>query len=188
MGKTLAGLAVLACAGLLSACSSDDATAGQTARPSAQAPATIEKKVGEEGAWGCESKDNTSCSVAFTVTSITPVPISDCSSSSDVPADSKIYKVAIDVQGHHPTPKPNEHIPPGYIVASDNWYALGSDGYTTKAQVMFGCGDYTPGPFYQHVEVGQKQRGTIIYAVPANSTDLQLRSQGGGAWEWKLPG
>lgn len=178
----------------MSACGSSDAPPAGSSRTQYEVATNqavagaqvIDKKIGEEGGWACPGEDNSACAVVFTVTSISAVPMAACSETSHVPRESKLYKVAMDVAGQHPTPEPNSHIPPGFVVASDNWYALGSDGYSTKAETAIGCGDYTPGPFYDFVNVGEKQRGTLIFAVPQNTTALQIRQTNGPTWQFQV--
>jgi hypothetical protein len=176
---------------VLASCSSQE-TAGTssttTVAASASAPQPIQKQVGQRAAAACagESIDDT-CALIFTVTAIDSVPSSDCSDYKPPTADERVIRVALDAQGLHPTPAPNSHIPPGYILSSDYWFALGADGYTTKVDVAIGCGEYTPGPFYTQTDVGQKLRGDILFKIPADSTTLELRPQPGLAWRWALP-
>ncbi|MFV8169825.1 hypothetical protein [Mycolicibacterium peregrinum] len=159
------------------------APAATRSAPQSAAPTTIQKRIGQTGGQECPEDNDESCKALFTVTAIESIPRSACSTP---PAEGvRIIRVGLDAIGQHPASDPND--PPGSGLASDNWYALGSDGYTTKAQVATGCGEYEPGPFYDWVNVGEKQRGTILFAIPNNSAKLQLRDDYGAAWEWALP-
>lgn len=180
----LAAATISACAG--SPEPSD--TTPTSAPPSTEQPSLYKKAVGQEGGWACVTRDNSTCSVAFTVTGLTAIPESQCNEYADHPEGTRLIEVSIDVRGQHPTPAPNAHIEPGFVVSSDNWYGLGSDGYSTKADIATACGDMEPGPFYHPVGVGQKARGSIIFAIPDNSTAIELHDPVyQGIWRWMLP-
>ena len=194
--RTISAVFLVPFVAALGACSSDTPDDGHTdsismqpssVSPSPAVPKTVQKAVGEEGGAYCLNKENSSCLASFTVTSIENVPRSQCIDIAPPPVDTRLVRVAIDVQGNRPLPSPNSHIAPGYVVSSDNWYGLTPDGYTTKAGVATGCGEFTPDPFYQPVNVGQKQRGDIIFYLPEDTEKLQLRDDDGAAWEWPLP-
>lgn len=197
MKKAIGAIGALLAVGCAAGCGTNADTDTTTSRvtstsaPASTAPETpdiLNKKVGQPAGWNCADASDESCSLAFTVTALDKVPSANCSDSAPPPAGSEIYRVAIDAQAYHPTPAPNATLPPGFVISSDNWYAIDADGYGTKADVAIGCGDFDPGPFYQPLSVGQKGRGTILFALPAGSRELELREQGTpGSWRWVLP-
>jgi len=161
-----------------------------SAGPALATPATITKSVGEPGAFYCppDKPGLASCSVQFTVTKIESVPRSSCDQNTQVPAENRVIRVAIDVQGRYPLPAPNSHLEPGYVVDWGNWVVLGRDGYTTKVETAIDCGSFEPGAFYKWAAAGEKKRGELVFSIPANSVKLQLRVSGSpNPLEWDLP-
>lgn len=191
---TIVALLAIGCAAGCGTNADTDTTASRTTSTTSatstapETPDVLNKKVGQSAGWNCADASDESCSLAFTVTALDKASSANCSDSAPPPAGSEIYRVAIDAQAYHPVPAPNASLPPGFVIASDNWYGISADGYGTKAVTAIGCGDYTPGPFYQWLNVGQKGRGTILFALPAGSQELELREQGTPAsWRWTLP-
>ncbi|RPA65831.1 hypothetical protein EF294_03585 [Gordonia oryzae] len=197
MKKAIGAIVVLLAIGCAAGCgtSSDSSTTAGRHSSSATSASTatetadvLNKAVGQSAGWNCADASDESCSLAFTVTALDRVPSANCSDSAPPPAGSEIYRLAIDAQAYHSTPAPNATLPPGFVISSDNWYAIDADGYGTKADVAIGCGDFDPGPFYRPLSVGQKGRGSILFALPAGSRELELREQGTpGTWRWALP-
>ncbi|MGU3293870.1 hypothetical protein [Williamsia sp. M5A3_1d] len=74
------------------------------------------------------------------------------------------------------------------LLLTQNWSVVGSDGFTsTDLDIDTSC-DFDAGPFYQAMMAGTKQRGDIVFQVPADATTLAL---GGPAvrrgWTWTIP-
>ena len=172
----VAGLALL-----LTACGGFSEKASSTESASA---ATLTKAVGEQAGNDCDPDDKGDCALDFSITAITPIDPSTCSEYLDVPEDSKLYRVEIDAEAKRPSA--NSDLAPGFLLITDNWSSLDSDGYTKKVVDAVSCGNEEAGAFYQPVEVGQKKRGTLVFALPENAVALQLTPQGGGVWEWDL--
>lgn len=191
-----AAAAVLAAGTLLVGCGSTantpsaSSSAGSSATETTSVPRFIPKRVGEPAGWNCPpDQPSSQCSLQFSITSLARIGDATCADAhnSSNPKPGTVYRVTMDVQGQKPTPPPNGHIQPGYVVTSQYWYALGPDGYTSKAETAIGCGNYTPGAFYDYTAVGEKSRGEILYAVPEGSSKLRLKNDSGGGWEWDLP-
>ncbi|GAB3132246.1 hypothetical protein GCM10027289_19910 [Tsukamurella serpentis] len=189
--KVEAAAAVLAVGAFAAGCGGAGISTAPSSPPSStsaagSAPRTIQKAVGASAAYGCTGSSPDSCMTRFVVTAVENVNPSACGAGSQK-GDTRLVRVSLDVQGMKPREYPNENLNPGHEVTSENWYALGADGYTTKAEVATWCPGYKPGPFYDPVAVGQKARGDIVFAVPASAHRIQVRTYDGRAWEWPLP-
>lgn len=146
---------------------------------------TLEKKVGETAGYSCEQSGK--CALDFKVTKMLRVDRSSCRSLvMSIPKDALLVRVAIDVKVNSVDAN---NLPAGSAVSSSNWYGYGTDEYTTKAEVAAGC-DYKAGAFHDTPAIGEKQRGEIVFALPANTTHLQLKPQqalNGPSWRWEIP-
>ena len=202
--RKLAPATILAAAVLaFTACSSDGepttesaltgplATQTSAAVPTLNPQAPIQKKVGEEAAWGCNADRLDDCAVEFTITSITGIDRDSCSEYvlDDVGADDRLVRVEIDVDSRGEYPGWGPSRPAADIIGTDNWSGVDDEDYTSRVDALgAGCGDLEPDLFYKPVPIGRKGRGSIVFAVPPESTRLALRGfdQSTG-WEWQLP-
>lgn len=182
----------LSAAAILLASGCATGTATENGSPTAAADAHwYTKEVGEDAGALCTSSDGDrrqNCSLVFRVTEITPVARTQCNEFAEIPADSMVVRVGLDAEGLREPQAPNQGSTPGYVVSASNWSGRNSDGFATDATIAAGCGEFNPGPFYDSTKVGQKSRGTILFAIPEDSIELELSAYGhAGGWRWPLP-
>lgn len=196
MKKFAWGISIATVAVLAAGCGSGSNTAdpGDTSNP-AEATTTstsgptanelLQKEVGQRAGWACQ--EGGACALTFTVTDIAAITHDECNSYTAPDEDKRLIKVSIDAFGSGETPAPNSGNPPGLVLLASGWNTVGSDGYSTDAEHAF-CLDIEGGPFDTPVDVGQKSRGEAVFAVPLNSTALELRDRVyGGGWTWEIP-
>ncbi|GAC60656.1 MULTISPECIES: hypothetical protein [Gordonia] len=180
----------------IAGCSSQDegspTTAAATPSASADVNKPVHKAVGEKAYWGCNAKSE-DCPLVFKVTEISPVDRSECSSYAldDLKPDDRLIRVKVDANAQAPMPGVTPRSSPAGVLISQFWNGVSDDGYVTPVKTEYGCipnGDTSVyGPFHTTLGIGEKGRGEMVFAVPADSTKLSLHYFDTAGWTWDIP-